>query len=202
MRIVCLGDSLTRGYGIQRKKCWTNLAADKTGYHIDNFGIIGDTTGGMLARLSQILTDIHPDMIFLMGGVNDLLAGCDPGIPQSNIMSMVHQSYALGVTPVVGIPPLCDVLHLRKDWAEFGREKLYGIKADSYGNWLRDFGKTFRTETVDFAQDFLNSENPDGNYLDGIHPSEQGHQLMANTFSMAIEKIRNKNAHNSTNDSG
>ena len=28
MKIVCLGDSLTYGYGVSRKDCWVSLAAE------------------------------------------------------------------------------------------------------------------------------------------------------------------------------
>ena len=44
-KIVCLGDSLTYGYGVSRSKVWTKLAEDKLHIEIINEGICGDTSG-------------------------------------------------------------------------------------------------------------------------------------------------------------
>lgn len=53
MKIVCLGDSLTYGYGVPRKDGWVSLAAQATGHTLVNKGVSGDTTGGMLARFAR-----------------------------------------------------------------------------------------------------------------------------------------------------
>ena len=43
MKIVCLGDSLTYGYGVPRKDGWVSLAARATGHTLVNRGVSGDT---------------------------------------------------------------------------------------------------------------------------------------------------------------
>ena len=43
MKIVCLGDSLTYGYGVPRKDGWVSLAAQATGHTLVNKGVSGDT---------------------------------------------------------------------------------------------------------------------------------------------------------------
>ena len=55
--IICIGDSLTYGFGVRRAQCWTKLAAEMSGWTIVNCGICGDTTGGMLVRMREILHD-------------------------------------------------------------------------------------------------------------------------------------------------
>ena len=50
MKLICLGDSLTFGYGVRVSQRWTHLCAQDTGWKIVNEGVSGDTTGGMLAR--------------------------------------------------------------------------------------------------------------------------------------------------------
>ena len=32
MKLVCLGDSLTYGYGVPRRDCWVSLCAERTGH--------------------------------------------------------------------------------------------------------------------------------------------------------------------------
>ena len=50
MKLICIGDSLTFGYGVRPSQRWTRLCAQETGWEIVNEGISGDTTGGMLVR--------------------------------------------------------------------------------------------------------------------------------------------------------
>ena len=74
--IICLGDSLTYGYGVRRAQCWTELAAKMSGWNVVNRGICGDTTGGMLVRLREILREEIGERdercFLLMGGCNDI----------------------------------------------------------------------------------------------------------------------------------
>ena len=53
MRLICIGDSLTFGYGVHLSQRWTQLCAQETGWELVNEGINGDTTGGMLARINR-----------------------------------------------------------------------------------------------------------------------------------------------------
>lgn len=62
-KIIFLGDSLTEGCE------WAELLENP---NILNRGISGDQTEGILKRLKLVL-DLHPQQLFLMIGVNDLL---------------------------------------------------------------------------------------------------------------------------------
>ena len=44
MKLICIGDSLTFGYGVRPSQRWTRLCAQETGWEIVNEGISGDTT--------------------------------------------------------------------------------------------------------------------------------------------------------------
>ena len=57
MDMICIGDSLTYGYGVRRAQCWTELASEMSGWTLVNHGICGDTTGGMLVRMREILRE-------------------------------------------------------------------------------------------------------------------------------------------------
>ena len=60
-RILCLGDSLTYGFGLPRGLVWTALCAAQTGAELLGWGVNGNTTGGMLAVLPELLVREHPD---------------------------------------------------------------------------------------------------------------------------------------------
>ena len=71
MKIYCLGDSLTTGYGVSGSDCWVRRVAAKTGFEMINAGLNGDVTLGMAARFYRDTESMHPDLMFLLGGGND-----------------------------------------------------------------------------------------------------------------------------------
>jgi len=58
MKLVCLGDSLTYGYKIKPSEAWPSLIISQKCDNVEvlNKGILGDTTGGMLAQAPRILS--------------------------------------------------------------------------------------------------------------------------------------------------
>ena len=80
MKLICIGDSLTFGYGVHLSQRWTRLCAQETGWELVNEGINGDTTGGMLARMQGgVLAELREGglgagrpYVLLMGGSNDV----------------------------------------------------------------------------------------------------------------------------------
>ena len=96
MKVVCLGDSLTYGYGVPRKDCWASLTAARTGHTLVNRGVNGDTTGGMLARFGRDVLEERPQRVLLMGGANDIIYGGSDAPARLNLMAMVRQAEAAG----------------------------------------------------------------------------------------------------------
>ena len=78
MKLICIGDSLTFGYGVRPSQRWTRLCAQETGWEIVNEGISGDTTGGMLVRLRALLAALEiGDAV----KANCMIAGIDSDRP-------------------------------------------------------------------------------------------------------------------------
>ena len=73
--IACVGDSVTAEFWGYQGNCWVSLLAKETTHRWINYGLVGDTAAGMLSRLDAIILPTHPDMVFLLGGWNDLLLG-------------------------------------------------------------------------------------------------------------------------------
>jgi len=100
VKIVCLGDSLTYGFGVRRAKVWTKLAENKLQeeykLHIEviNEGICGDTSGGMLSRFHNSVFLQKANIVHIMGGGNDFMVGAGLELVKSNIMAMTHQAAA------------------------------------------------------------------------------------------------------------
>ncbi len=182
MRMVCLGDSLTFGYGVGRPRTWVARIARETNMDMHNHGINGDTTGGMLARFGTDVIDKKPDIVLIMGGANDIFMSGTDSVARSNICAMVHQAYAHHITPLVGIQIPISVEQGRKDWAALASyEHAYKVM-EEYRDWLILFGQTFHVDIVDFYAAFQRAlhQTEHDLYLDGLHPNERGHEVMFN----------------------
>lgn len=105
MRIVCIGDSLTYGYGVTRTAAWPALVSyiwQKV--EIINRGINGDTTDGMLARFEKDVLEEYPDVVFVMGGSNDIFFSRDIVSAKNNIAAMVFRCMHKNIEVILGIP--------------------------------------------------------------------------------------------------
>ena len=105
MKLICIGDSLTFGYGVHLSQRWTRLCAQETGWELVNEGINGDTTGGMLARMQGgVLAELREGglgadrpYVLLMGGSNDVFYSGSDAAARGNMGAMIHQLFSVGV---------------------------------------------------------------------------------------------------------
>ena len=76
--VVFLGDSITQGWGDDFGKSFPGL---KTA----NRGISGDTTRGMLVRLTEDVLSCHPKAVVMLMGTNDLEEKAAPEVIVENV---------------------------------------------------------------------------------------------------------------------
>lgn len=190
MKVICIGDSLTYGYGISSKENWVSLLNEKYKMDFINKGINGDTSGGMLSRFYRDVVDEQPKCVIIMGGTNDFIVENSLGAVKANIMAMVHQAYYHGITPIIGISTKIDVENVRKDWASLTDIRQLDDKMVEYRDWIINFSKAFNVLYVDFYTQFQNktSEKYSNYFIDGLHPSPAGHQIMADIVYQCIVK--------------
>ncbi|WP_101759201.1 arylesterase [Oceanicoccus sp. KOV_DT_Chl] len=96
--IMVLGDSISAAFGIQREQGWVNLLDQQlkhdypdTKYPVINASISGETTGGALRRLPQLLTQHKPAVVIIELGGNDGLRG----YPITNFRQSLQQLVTL-----------------------------------------------------------------------------------------------------------
>ncbi len=90
--IVMLGDSLTEGGGD-----WRELVSDSI---VQNRGIAGDTTEGVLGRLDEVITR-KPKVVAVLIGINDIRAGIDPTKIILRIEEILRRLKASGTVPIM-----------------------------------------------------------------------------------------------------
>ena len=180
VRIIFLGDSITAGYGIDQPDAFparveTHLT--ERGYNVFGIdaGVSGDTSTGGLNRLDWLLQQ-RVDILVLELGGNDGLRGIDLSLTRSNLARIIEQTREAwpGVDIVlVGmrVPPNLGIRYTE----EFAT--MYPELADEY-----------RTAFVPFiGEDFEDVVHLLQN--DGIHPTEEGHALIADRIEEVVEPL-------------
>lgn len=171
--ILFYGNSLTAGYGIDADDAFPGLTQariDSLGldYKVINGGLSGETTAGGLSRLDWFLED-KPEIFILELGGNDGLRGIALTETKSNLLAMVDKVRAkFPETKIIlagmQIPP------------NMGQE---------YSNEFKEIYPAVAEEKNITLIPFL-LENvggiPELNLPDGIHPTEEGHQIVFETI--------------------
>lgn len=193
MTIVCLGDSLTYGYEVERPAVWTALAAETTGERIVNKGVNGLMTAGMLASFAQAVVRENADAVLLMGGANDILSGLSPDEPEKNMATMIKRAEDAGIRPLVGVPvPFCPPI--RDDWAAMADFPARTPVYEEYVRTLRKLAERTACAVVDFRSGMEQHIRETGCgarslYIDGIHLNRDGHRLFAETFVSTLRVL-------------
>lgn len=101
--LLVLGDSLSAGYGVNQGSGWVALLRNDLGegHSIINGSISGDTTGGGLYRLPQLLEKFSPDYVLLELGGNDGLRGQPLALMQNNLQAMIKLCREAGAEPIL-----------------------------------------------------------------------------------------------------
>jgi acyl-CoA thioesterase-1 len=179
--IVCFGDSLTAGFGVDPGKSFPDVLQaelDRGGYRyrIVNFGVSGDTTQDGLDRLPLVLAE-KPQMVVLEFGANDGLRGQPVSIAEGNLAQMIEALKKAGVTTVLAgitLPPNYGPDYIRKFNA------MYAALAAKYKLSLIPF------LLADVAG------HPNLMQQDGLHPNTTGTRLVAGNVARVIEPLLGK----------
>jgi lysophospholipase L1-like esterase len=175
---VFIGDSITEG--------WVRLDADffATNGYIGR-GISGQTTAQNLLRFQQDVIALHPKVVHIMIGTNDVAGNTGPTSYQSiqnNIVAMVTLAHANRIRVVLAtIPPAADF-----PWRH-GMSPAPKIIA--MNDWIRAYAQREKLTLADYHASLA---TPDGGFRpewshDGVHPNAAGYQQMDPIARAAIQ---------------
>ena len=177
VRVVFLGDSITEGW----------KSADPTMFErgVIDRGISGQTTTQMLLRFREDVVDLHPQVVHIMAGTNDVAGNTGP-MPidrvLDNIRSMAELARANGIRVVIAsVPPAAAF-----SW----RPEVRPVAAIAEINRkLRAYAAANRFTYVDYfaALADQNGAMKPGMAHDGVHPTAAGYAAMK---PLAIAAIR------------
>jgi len=166
--IVALGDSLTAGFGVAADEAWpalvqARLRREGYPYRVVNAGVSGDTTAGGLRRVEWVLR-AQPEIAIVALGVNDGLRGQSVAAMRANLAAIVERLRASGAQVLLAgmqLPP------------------NYGVDfAGEFARTYPDLAKRAGVPLMPFLLDGV-AADPRLNQADGIHPTAQGHRVIA-----------------------
>ena len=168
--IVAFGDSITAGYGLRENErqaypALLETALREKGYSVQviNAGLTGDTTAGGVSRAPTTIDRLHPDIVILALGGNDMLRGIPPTETHKNLRSLITLFQADGIQVV---------LAGMKAPANLGREYVQEFNAI-----FPNLAKEFKIPLIPFLLDGV-ALKPELNQDDGIHPTAEGQKLI------------------------
>jgi len=166
--VVCLGDSLTAGYGLPEAQAYPALVQelarrDGLAWTVVNHGLSGDTTAGALRRVDRALK-AKPDLVLIAVGGNDGLRGQPTEAMRANLTAIIQRLRTAGVRSSLAgmqVPP------------NFGTDHRRAFAAV--------FTDLAAAESVPLLPFLLTGVAGDRvlNQPDGIHPTAAGQQIIA-----------------------
>jgi len=167
--ILCFGNSLTAGYGIDENQAWPYLMQqriDSLGlkYTVVNAGLSGETTAGGLGRIDWVLNQ-PVDYFILELGANDMLRGLDVKATYDNLKGILDKVKAKNSDIKIIIAGILSPPNMGRDYEE------------SFNKIFPDLTKTYNATRIPF---FL--EGVAGidslNLGDGKHPNAKGQKIV------------------------
>ena len=179
VQIICLGDSLTAGYGIEKDQAYPRLVEDKLNAKgikakVLNGGVSGSTTASAVSRLNWFLKKSKPDILILALGANDGLRGLKLSESEKNLEEAIVLAKKNGVKVLLAgmqLPP-----NYGKEYTESFRAMYEGLR------------KKHGLKMIPFMLENVGG-NKELNLEDGIHPNEKGHEVIADTVMKYLEPM-------------
>ena len=200
-RVLFLGDSITdvkfnfqfsrkiRGrniYALQLKKKFKKYSKD---IKVDIKGIASNRTYHLYDRLTKDCINLKPDVIIMLIGVNDAWENYVPEDYPPLLRPMephIREVYRRIRTEL----PDAQILYLMPFMIDAVEEKLPFHKTlDEYRKVLKDIAVENGAAVLDMQEVFYKAQKttePKALAIDGIHPTNLGHKVMAEAVSERI----------------
>jgi acyl-CoA thioesterase I len=165
--ILAFGDSLTYGTGAAANKSYPADLSRLSGHEVVNSGVPGETSAKGLARLPGVLDAVHPSLLVLCHGGNDMLQRLDPKQTKANLRAMIRLARKRGIPVVlIGVP----------------KPGLLLGTADFYEAIAKDMHVPIEDEAL---ASILRQGNLKSDY---VHPNAKGYQRLAAAVFELLKK--------------
>jgi acyl-CoA thioesterase-1 len=176
--LVCFGDSITAGYGLQPGQAYSDALQHKLdlggySYKVINQGTSGATTKDAVAQVHSILL-LHPEIVIVEFGGNDGLRGLPPDQTHRNldtVLTTLENAHIKVLLAGITLPP------------NYGPDYIHAFEAI-----FRDLAALHHTVFVPMI--YKDLVHVSGTIQqDGIHPTAKGSQIIADTLFPALKPM-------------
>jgi acyl-CoA thioesterase-1 len=179
--IVCFGDSITAGYGLENGQAYTDFLQEKLdshGFHykVINQGTSGATTKDAVASLPSVLR-ARPEIVIVEFGGNDGLRGLPTDQTRKNLDTVVttlESAHVKVLLAGITLPP------------DYGPDYIH-----SFEQVFRDLAAQHHAAFVPMIYKDL-VHVPGTIQEDGIHPTAKGSGILADTMFAALKPLLRK----------
>jgi len=178
--IVFYGNSLTAGYGVSPSEAFPAIIQKKIDslglpYNVINAGVSGETSSGGKTRIDWILRE-PVDIFILELGANDGLRGTPLSETKRNLQDIIDKvktKYPNAKLVFAGmeIPP-----------------NMGQAYTTEFRNIYTDLAAKNKMTLIPFLLEGVGGE-PELNQADGIHPTAEGHLIVAENVWKQLEKL-------------
>jgi acyl-CoA thioesterase I len=186
-RVIFFGDSITDKW---------EIAESFPGKKYLNRGIGGQTTPQMIVRFRQDVIDLHPRVVIILAGTNDIAGNTGPmrlEDVEANYASMAELAGAHNIKVIYSsvLPVNNYTPRSQEFFAERSPEKILALN-----RWLRNYCEpsSVRDPAPCSYLDYFSALADKRGYLkkelsdDGLHPNAAGYKIMAPMAQSAIEQ--------------
>jgi len=179
--LVCFGDSVTAGYGVQTGQAYPDdlqQKLDTNGYRykVINQGTSGATTKDAVATLPSVLR-LRPEIVIVEFGGNDGLRGLPTEQTRKNletVVSALENAHIKILLAGITLPP------------DYGPDYIHAFE-----QVYRDLAGKYHTAFVPMIYKDL-VHVPNAIQQDGIHPTAKGAAILADTLFAALKPLLRK----------
>jgi lysophospholipase L1-like esterase len=169
---VCLGDSITHGYGQPAGESYPAQLGGILGKTVYNLGTDGERSDSGADRVSGVLARYKPGYLFVLYGANDVIHFASDDSIVANLRSIVQQAKANKTVPVVGtLTPMTRGHAFFGDYVATLNPKIEEMALQEGVEVANLFGAFGSDEAL--LQD------------DGLHLTAEGARIVATTFAAA-----------------
>lgn len=204
--IVCFGDSITAGYGVDvnvgfvdRLEKYLPLHYPSIAWNIINSGIYGDTTTGALKRVERDVINYNPNIVFILFGSNDS-SFYDSGVVAQKefeknleeiIKSIRSHNNRTGLNNCMAVPVLITPPPVVERLVE---PFMTNNRLNHYVYIIRSLAAKYKCPLLDFNQYLI--DETEGDYEDciqpdGLHVSQKGYDHLYDLVFSGLTKLIN-----------
>jgi len=182
-RVVFFGDEIFEEWGKGKKQFFP-------GKPYVNRGITRQTSAQMLVRFRQDVIELHPEVVIIEAGSNDIAGVMGPASEATiadQIRSMVELAHVHKIRVVLAsVLPVCDCFE--KQTARRSQVRILGLNG-----WLKGYAKESGSTYLDFYSVLASGRNMKQEFtVDGHLPNDAGYELMDGLAEKAIADVLSK----------